>query len=54
MDTAAMPAAKASGITDLSYTDAVSDTLVGHFIRVGAVRGGVEYLSDEFDTSTIS
>ena len=54
MDTAAMPAAKASGITDLSYTDAVSDTLVGNFIRVGAVRGGVEYLSDEFDTSTIS
>lgn len=54
MDTAAMPAAKASGITDLSYTDAVSDTLVGHFIRVGAMRGGVEYLSDEFDTSTIS
>lgn len=53
MDTAAMPAAKASGITDLSYTDAVSDTLVGHFIRVGAVRGGVEYLSDEFDTSTL-
>ena len=51
MNPNAMPTPTASGITDLQYTDATIVNLVDYYVRFGAVRAGVEKISDEIKIS---
>ena len=48
MDPEAMPAATATGITDLTYTDTTATKGINYYVRFGSVRGGVEKISSEY------
>lgn len=47
MDTSAMPVATATDIAGLNYTDNTIINLADYYIRFGAVRSGVEKISEE-------
>lgn len=52
MDTSAMPAATATGIEGLSYSDTTAEANKDYFVRFGSMKNSIEKLSDEVIVST--
>lgn len=48
-----LPEAKAIDLTTLMHTLTLEAPETAYFVRVGVVRDGIEYLSDELDTSSL-
>lgn len=47
MNPESMPAATATGITELTYTDTTATKGINYYVRFGSVRSGIEKISEE-------